>query len=192
VLVRALAHSFRRVPDLLLRTTAQREIVKAKNDGHSFERMVSQTAEAYDRKNILRLEKVEPPTRRIKIGKVWQIVELSNPLLDFAGVWTERGGRALFIEAKSTTGNESLRLEQDGGVTVKQVSALRRWHNAGAAVGVLWELDRRACAMLSHDKLVEVLATGKKSVRFEELPRVAMGMGFVIYDFAVLLRQFYP
>ena len=57
---------------------------------------------------------------------------------------------------------------------------------------MLWEVDRKHCFALSHDMLVAVLNSGRKSVRFEELPRVTPGTGFVLYDFAVLLRTFYP
>jgi len=164
----------------------------AQNDGKSFEKIMTQIGEAYDRRGVMRIVKAEPPTFRMKKNGETIIGERANPFLDYAGTWTERGGRALFIEAKSTTDSTTLPLDREGGVTTDQVLALRRWHNAGAAVAVIWEVNRTHCAAISHDLLVSTLATGRKSIRFDELPRVSVGFGFIIYDFAQLLRQFYP
>src|SRR6187402_1485458 len=72
------------------------------NNGKGFEGLISKLAQAYAARWIATLEKVEPPVRVIGFGPARKVIFLKNPFLDYVGTWTAAGGRAIFIEGKST------------------------------------------------------------------------------------------
>ena len=158
----------------------------ANNDGKRFEKLLKQVADVYFHKKVLRLEKCDPPVRIIGPGKV-QFLE--NPFSDFTGVWEERGGRALMIEAKST--KDGKLPIGNGKLTDLQIDWLIRWHTVGAAVGVIWESDFRV-GFLPIGTIEAIRQSGRRSIKFEEADPVPQGMGHILFDFAVNLRRWYP
>lgn len=163
----------------------------ARNTGKSFEGLLETVCVHYAAKGIMRLKKVEPPTRIIGGGHFKRIIFLPNPFLDFVGTWTERAGRAVFIEAKSTS-EPKLPLGSDGGVTAKQVDALRDWHGAGAAVGVLWEV-KGDVFFVGVRKLLAVLEVeGRKHLKPHDCEPVEQGIGCIYFDFRASLASLYP
>lgn len=105
------------------------------NTGKSFEAELSVLFAELERKGAARIRKVDPPTRVIGGGFRRRVILLPNPFLDYVG--TIAGGRAVFIEAKSTATGR-LPFCRSGGLTEEQWQAMRGWHAAGAAVLVLW------------------------------------------------------
>ncbi len=103
--------------------------------GRGFEQQVENSAAHYERQQILLLRKVEPPTRVVGGGAARKVIFLDNPFLDFVGSWTERGGRMIVLEAKET---HEPRLSYGGGLTERQLEAMHRWWQVGAAVGLVW------------------------------------------------------
>jgi penicillin-binding protein-related factor A (putative recombinase) len=165
--------------------------VSLRNTGKGFESMVLATAEVYEAEGVLTLCKVDPPTQVVwSRNKPKVIFKKGNPFLDFVGSWTERGGCALFLEAKSTK-DDRLDIYAQGGVTVAQVQSLLRWEKAGAAVGVLWERhgEIRFLSLLTIRKNRQL---GRSSVGWNCAEIVPQGMGFKIADFVVNLRKAYP
>jgi penicillin-binding protein-related factor A (putative recombinase) len=161
-----------------------------RNTGKPFEIQISNIASLYEQRNLLSLEKVDPPVRVIGTGTNRKVIFQKNPHLDFVGVWTERGGRALFMEAKSTD-DERLPLNAEGGIRDAQVKALQRWHRCGAAVGILWEC-RGKVRFISYERVRRALAQNFKSFAIDETVPVKQGNGFIIYDFIENLRAAYP
>lgn len=155
----------------------------ARNDGRALEAMIQGTATAYRHANVLRLEKVDPPTR-VFGGRV---IFMENPFADFIGGWTERGGRLLLIEAKSTS---VPKLALGAKLTTKQRDWLLRWHQAGAAVGVIWEFQG-ACRFLPLGQIVKTWPL-RKHIKWEEAEPISQGQGFVLIDFVQNLRRWYP
>lgn len=160
----------------------------ARNDGRGFEEQMSKTCAAYFHARVMRLEKCEPPARILYKPGGRDVIFLENPFLDFVGTWTERSGRAVLIEAKSTS---EPRLSLGGKLTDKQIEWLERWHLAGAAVGVVWEFVGQGARFLPVGQIVETFKM-RKHVKWEEAEPIAQGRGFVLHDFAHNLRRWYP
>jgi hypothetical protein len=74
-----------------------------RNDGRGFQKEIEQTCGAYQNRRAATLRKVDPPTRVIGTAAARRVIFRPNPFLDFAGSWTARHGRAIFVEAKSTS-----------------------------------------------------------------------------------------
>ena len=107
-----------------------------KSTGSEFQKLLEAVFEGYEKRGMARLRKVEMPVKVFGPPQKRKVVFLENPWLDYAGTWTELGGRMLIIEAKSTEGQ---RLEiGEGGITSKQMDNLQAWHRAGAAVAIVW------------------------------------------------------
>jgi len=124
------------------------------NDGRDFQAEIQRSANEYLYRGWMRLRKVDPPSRVIGGGAGRRVIFLENPWLDFAGVWTERHGRAVFIEAKSTT-EPKLAVDRDGGVTEKQADAIIHWRIAGAVAFVLWRCPN-GCALLTGRDIADL------------------------------------
>ena len=124
----------------------------AHNDGRDFQTEILTAAEEYRFRGFMRLRKADPPMR-LAGGRV---IMLENPWLDFGGAWTERGGRALFIEAKSTS-TPVLPFDRDGGITEKQMDEISNWRLAGAVAFVLWRCPL-GCALLTGRDLIDLRA----------------------------------
>ncbi len=158
-----------------------------KNDGRRFEKEIEITAGAYEARGIATLEKVDPPMRIFRRGGSVQMIHLKNPFLDFSGVWTARNGRALFIEAKSTSGHR-LAFNGGGGLSENQWTAIHRWRSAGAACALVWEFDTRV-VLFTPELLLVAQASGAKSLKHEDGLPVARGVGAIVWDFLPVLEQ---
>lgn len=153
----------------------------ARNTGKAFERELEMTCTGYEQAGIAALSKVDPPTRTVGGGKSMRVIYQPNPFLDLVGVWKARGGIALFVEAKSTS-THRLPFCCDGGLTAKQCNAMRRWEDAGAIVGLVWQYADRVVA-IPHPHRLDV--GGAKSLKFEDYSdyAVARGIGLIVWDF---------
>jgi hypothetical protein len=146
----------------------------------------------------MRLRKVDPPTRVIGSGAFRRIIFQMNPFLDFCGAWTERDGRAVFVETKSTS-EPKLTVNTSGGLTVTQVESLRHWHNAGAVAFVLWEY-RGEVALLPAAMIIEHVKQIVAGTAFKYIDRatvyphwmVPKGLGFITFDFRQVMAAVWP
>ena len=113
--------------------------LKSKNTGKDLEKRIADIAKIYEAQERALIHKCDPPSRTINVkGKTFTTL-LKNPFPDFVGTWTENGGKALLIEAKSTKHPRLPIMCKSGGVTIDQIKHLTHWHHAGAAVGIVWE-----------------------------------------------------
>jgi penicillin-binding protein-related factor A (putative recombinase) len=160
-----------------------------RNTGKPFETQIQSIANIYEQRNLLAIEKVDPPVRVEGHGENRRVIFLKNPHLDFVGVWTERGSRALHLEAKSTD-DDRLPIGP-GGIRDNQVQAMHRWHAQGVALGILWEF-RGQVRFISYERLRRALAQNFKSFAIDETVPVKQGTGFILYDFIQNLRTAYP
>lgn len=156
----------------------------ASNSGKGFEELLSRIFAAYEQRRIATFEKVEQPMKIMGSGKARRVVFLKNPFLDFTGVWTAQGGRAIHVEAKSS---EAPRLpigDDSSGLKDKQVTNLKRWDDSGAATGVLW-LYAGDVRLIP----IEHVRRQRRDAFFpwEEAIPIPQGPGFIIYDFLALL-----
>jgi hypothetical protein len=166
--------------------------MSTKNQGTWFERDLVRICNAYRGKRTMDLEKVEPPTRVVKRPPTFQpeILRLANPFLDFVGTWTAQGGRAIFLEAKSTA-EPRLPLRTSGGLSESQHDALLRWADSGAAVGVLWG-HREDVRFVPLIAIAAQLAAGVKHLKWENATPIPAGVGWIRWDFAAVLAQYCP
>lgn len=161
------------------------------NDGRGLESTFLATSEAYFAARVLRLTKVEPPVRVVGWGANRKIIFLENPFPDWTGAWTERGGRSLMIETKSTS-EPKLQMANKGMLSINQIEWLKRWHYAGAAVGVVWEFRNHGAVFLPIGQVWEIWQSGRRHIKFEEGDPIVQGQGFVLLDFVANLRRWYP
>jgi hypothetical protein len=158
-----------------------------KNDGRAFQKEIELTAIGYLNRGIAKLEKVDPPVRIIGGGPSRRVIFLANPWLDWAGTWTEKYGRSLFIESKSTS-THRLAIGKDGGLTASQWAAMRQWRIAGAACAVVWQYGG-AVALLLPETIAEAIGRKEASIPFEVGLRVPRGDGKVVWDFLNTLSE---
>ncbi len=167
------------------------------NTGKSFEKEIELTAGAYQRTRTAVLRKVDPPVAVIWIddasnpGKKRQrVIFKRNPWLDFAGVWSARGGRALLVECKSSS-THRLGL-REGQLGPDQVEAIRAWRMAGGVVALLWQFGE-AVSLWTPEMIVSADARGEKSLVFADGLPVPRGLGNVVWDFLpVLSKSIWP
>jgi penicillin-binding protein-related factor A (putative recombinase) len=159
------------------------------NDGRGFQKEIERTCGAYQARRTAVLRKVDPPTKIVGTGDARRVIFMANPFLDYAGSWTARHGRAIFIECKSTA-THRLPFKRSGGLTEDQVSALKSWRHAGAAAGVLWQFSGRVVLFIPEDLLPHE-ASGAKSLTFESGRPVPRGEGSIIWDFLPVLEAAY-
>lgn len=167
------------------------------NDGRSFQQSIITTLTAYESKNLMRVRKVDPPSRVLGGGKsARRVIFMENPFLDFAGAWTGAGGRAVFFEAKSTS-DHKLRFDSDSGLTTKQLNALRSWWNSGAVAFVLWEWRNVGVKLVLAGELAQKRDGARageewKHIVWESVDReVKQGMGTRLVDFLPVLERLY-
>lgn len=153
--------------------------------------MFERTVSAYFNAKVLRMVKVEPPVRVIGWGATRQVIFLENPFPDWTGVWTERAGRSLMIETKSTC-EPRLAMKEKGALSANQIDWLKRWHVEGAAVGVVWEWMNHGCVFLPIGKVWQIWQSGRRHIKFDECDPVLQGTGMILIDFAANLRRWYP
>lgn len=167
--------------------------MSATHGGKWLEEEITRIANDYDRRRVLSLNKVDPPTRMImdKRTKRWIPIHLANPFLDFVGAWTEQRGRGIFLEAKSTT-EPRLQLGS-GGISDNQWIALQRWRKAGAAVGVLWGYTPTHEIRFVPFELIESqLRNDAKHVKWQHASEIPRGLGFCTWNFAAILAEYHP
>jgi penicillin-binding protein-related factor A (putative recombinase) len=153
--------------------------------GKDFEKTLADVFAAYERRGVAKIRKVDPPVRVIGGGKFRKIVFLENPWLDYAGTWTEFGGRQLIIEAKST---DDPRLEiGEKGITETQIDNLLDWHRYGAAVGIVWH-HKGAVRVITSATIEHAKDYGIKSFKWRHLPAVQQGEGFILWDVLEAIR----
>lgn len=159
------------------------------NQGKSFENEIETIARHYAERQLLRVQKCEPPCRVIGWGPNRKVIFLPNPFLDFNGSWTERGGRAVHFEAKMT---EKPRLDighESGGFTRKQFDAMEEWYCANAVTFLLWQMDGKV-KFVTYEDICRLTEDGSKSIRWEDAgPDVPAGRGFIFYDFLAVMRE---
>lgn len=137
----------------------------ASNTGMAFQTELEMACRQYRSQLVAAIEKVSPPSRVVGTGYARRVIFTANPFLDFVGTWTEFGGRAIFLEAKSTA-THRLPLARPGGVTEDQVHALVGWKIAGAAAMLVWRFGG-ATALFTPQYVVDRATAGEKSLVFE-------------------------
>lgn len=160
----------------------------ARNDGRRFEDLFRGVADQYHHLRLLRLEKCDPPTKVMGKRPFVNIIYQENPFADWVGSWTERGGRSLIIETKST---QEDKLQLGSKLSDKQIEWLQRWHSAGAVTGVVWEADFKV-GFLPLGRIMDVVKSGRRHIKFAEADPVPQGKGFIMFDFIQNLRRWYP
>ena len=164
------------------------------NTGKEFENRISQISGFYESQGKAVLRKCDPPSRTINInGKVITTL-LKNPFPDFVGVWTTGGGRALYIEAKSTKEPRLSIMCKSGGLTVQQTNSLSCWHDAGAAVGIVWEHNMAwkfvGIKQVQKTLLMKRGSQPRKSIRWDEAEEIPSN-GVVYIDFLKNIAHHY-
>ena len=165
-----------------------------RNTGKDLENRIAKIAQIYEAQGVAVLRKCDPPSRTFNINGKNITTLLKNPYPDFVGVWAERGGRTLMIEAKSTKEPRLPIMGKSGGVKKEQVDSLMLWESFGAAVGVVWEYDLH-WRFVSLE-LINKIANEKrgknyrKSIRWEEAQAIQQnGMNYM--DFLEIISEIY-
>lgn len=153
------------------------------SSGTRFETYLANTLEAYRVKNLLYMEKVEPPIKTMYGGK--RVIHLKNPFLDFIGTWTERGGKMIMVECKLTS--EPLLKIGTNGIKTAQLTNGLKWEQMGAAVAYLWQFEDQT--RLVTPRMVASQLKTRNSLRLCDAHPVSQGQGFVLIDFLALLRR---
>jgi penicillin-binding protein-related factor A (putative recombinase) len=167
-----------------------------RNAGHVFEDDIERVAAQYQFHKHLRVKKVDPPSKVLRPpGRGPIVIFLDNPFLDFCGTWTERGGRAVFFEAKSTTEPRLAINVQKGasGLKETQVDAMRHWRSAGAVTFLLWQ-HAGEVRLVCIEEITNTLNMGVKSLKWgacDSYP-CPQGTGFVLFDFLQIMRKIWP
>jgi hypothetical protein len=140
------------------------------------------------------LRKCDPPSRTINVNGRVVTTLLKNPFPDFVGVWTTGGGRALFIEAKSTKEPRLPIMCKSGGLTIPQVNALSCWHDGGGAVGVIWEHELHwkfvGIKQIQKTLLMKRGTQPRKSIRWDEAEEIRTN-GVILIDFLENISSHY-
>ena len=158
--------------------------LRKKNTGKDLEKRITQIAKIYEADEQALIHKCDPPSRTISIKGKTITTLLRNPFPDFVGTWTENGGRALLIEAKSTQHPRLPIMCKSGGVTIDQVKHLTHWHQSGAAVGIVWEHDLKwkfvGIKQVHSTLLMKRGKQPRKSIRWDEAEEIPQnGMNYI-------------
>ncbi len=165
---------------------ATRKAKKSNDAGKSFQTRLESIFDGYRLAGRADIEKIDPPLRVYGTGARRNVVFLENPWLDFGGTWTEAGGRAIYIEAKSTAGDR-LALG-NSGVSDSQIKALRRWTKSGAVAAVAW-LHANQIKIIPARELLDAWDAGAKSMKWRHLPEVERGLGLIEFDILAALAR---
>lgn len=160
---------------------------KSNDAGQGFQTRLESIFAGYRKAGIADIEKIDPPVKIMGGGKFRRVIFMENPWLDFGGTWSQQGGRAIFIEAKST---EKDRLSLGSGVSDNQIKALRRWTKSGAVAGVAW-LHSNQIKIIPAIELLSAWDAGAKSIRWQHLPAVERGLGLIEFDILGALAERY-
>lgn len=148
-----------------------------KNNGTAFERQLAGIFEAYLKQGRAKIEKVDAPTK--VLGR--KVLFMPNPWLDFAGVWTERQGRAILIEAK-TTEKPTLELGGTHGLSKAQWDNAMDWQRAGAVVLLLWHHRGEIRVTTPSMAMADCREQNRKSLRWCDAHPLPRGIGWVTFD----------
>jgi hypothetical protein len=148
-----------------------------RNNGTAFERQLETIFAAYLKQGRAKIEKVDPPTK--VLGR--KVLFMPNPWLDFAGVWTERDGRTLLIEAKTTL-KPTLELGGTHGLTKAQWGNAMDWQRAGAMVLLLWEHKGEIRVTTPSMAMADCREQDRKSLRWCDAHKLPQGIGWVTFD----------
>ena len=151
------------------------------NDGRPFQTLLESILKQYQSDGRLRMKKVEPPTRIVR----GRILYLENPFLDYIGCWSDRGGRLVTFEAKST--RESRLPLWSNGVTKKQIDVLRLWESAGSVAFVLWEYSGDV-RLIRYSAIKEALVE-RKHLKLEDGVLVPRGEKWIMHDFLKVMEE---
>jgi penicillin-binding protein-related factor A (putative recombinase) len=110
----------------------------AENHGKRFEDRIIKAGALLEAARVLVIRKVDPPTATIRIKGRPVVIQKKSPFLDFHGAAVS-DGRAIVIEAKSTSERRLPIRTKKSGVTEEQFQSLRVWYWAGCWTGILWE-----------------------------------------------------
>jgi len=161
------------------------------NDGRAFEDALESIFECYAAAGVMRVRKVEPPTRIVGTGAQRKVIFLANPFLDFVGTWTQRKGAMLNIEAKSTS-EPRLPINRAGGVSESQVRAIREWSLAGAYAVVFWEWEQ-GLKIITPAEISTAVNTGRASLKWGDCQNeVLPGTGFERWQIERTLARLFP
>ena len=158
--------------------------LKNKNTGKDLENRISEISKIYHAQEKALIYKCDPPSRTFNVkGKTFTTL-LRNPFPACVGSWTEKGGRCLLIEAKSTQHPRLPIMCKSGGVTIDQVKHLTHWHHSGAAVGIVWEHDLRwkfvGIKQVQETLLMKRGNQPRKSIRWDEAQEIPQnGMNYI-------------
>lgn len=168
--------------------------IKNKNTGKDLENRIVKISKIYHSQERALLYKCDPPSRTFNVnGKTFTTL-LKNPFPDFVGSWTEKEGRSILIEAKSTQHPRLPIMCKSGGLTVDQVEHLKQWHDSGAAVGIVWEHDLKwkfiGIKQVQATLLMKRGNQPRKSIRWDEAQEIPKnGMNYI--DFLCNLEGIY-
>tara|TARA_Y100000310_G_scaffold339867_1_gene433906 strand:- start:2541 stop:3023 length:483 start_codon:yes stop_codon:yes gene_type:complete len=154
-----------------------------KNTGKALENLISKQALTMAGRNMLSLEKVDPPTRTIntRSGKITTL--LKNPFPDFIGCMP--CGKMVCIEAKS---NQLKNLPiGNGGLRDRQIEYLLKWRGAGAVVGIIWQAPA-AFKWVTLDDVDAALRSGRKSVPIGAVRDIPSRDGLIL-NFMEFLKE---
>lgn len=154
----------------------------AQKRGKEFESAIIKTAFNYERNRLLVLRKVDPPT--VQFGG--RLIRKRSPFLDFVGSWTERGGRALFLEAKSV--NQGVLPIGDRGLKPEQWNSMRVWHWAGALTGIIWR-HSTGVVWITYEDLRDKIDGGAVSFPARYGHSIACDWSTNTVDFLPILRR---
>lgn len=160
------------------------------NQGRALQGEIDRIANAYRTVGIAKLHKVDPPCRVVGFGAARKVIFMPNPFVDYVGTWTQRGGRSLALEAKSTA-EPKLPIRQQSGVTEKQFEALSEWEQHGAAVGILWGY-KNEIRFVPMAAARAQLAAGVKHVKWDTATVIPRGLGLVTFDFIKVIAAYFP
>jgi len=167
---------------------------KRANPGKDFEAALVKQFAVYEVRKIARVKKSDPPSAMRCVGPgQFRPILLENPFLDFTGTWTERGGRMIQIEAKSTA-EPRLACPADNGIKAAQIAAMREWQDAGALVAVLWEYRREdftEMKIVTLDIIDRTRAKGRASIAWADAISIPSRLPHecITADFLSALKQ---
>ena len=159
------------------------------NKGTAFERRLEGIFHAYLRQGRAKIHKTDPPVKVFGRPGHQRVRLLDNHWLDFAGIWTEQGGRAIMLEAKWTE-KRLLPIDRSPGMSENQMANLRAWSKAGAATGVLWGMGN-TIKLISVQMIDAAIAdSGRVSIQWCDGIPVQPGEGFITHDILTTLAAF--
>jgi hypothetical protein len=161
---------------------------RARDNGNEAESLILGLCDEYRAQGRANLKKVDPPSKVVYKGGKPTIIYQANPFLDLVGPWTEKGGRACFLEVKSTAG-QRLPIARPNGVTVKQLEALREWRESAAVTGVLW-VHANDLKVITLETIEFAEGCGHASIPWRDFPLCRRGASPLLrFDFLAELAD---